>query len=146
MDFEETILIAATPEQVYERAADLERYSDLANQYRESRILSKGDGSAVVERHARIAGLPLKWRSDARFFPPERVEFVQTSGPLRGMRTVWTIAADSDQTRLTIVHRLAPAPGPLGDWVARAVYRLFVRKLALEIMGNVKASVQAQAG
>ena len=142
MRLEESVLIEVPPATVYERAADLEGYSDLADEYRESRVLSRDGDSAVVERMARIAGLPFTWRSEVTFAAPERVEFRQISGPLRGMRTVWTIAPESDGTRLSIVHDLTPAPGPVGNALAAVIYRLFVKKLALKILANLKATVE----
>jgi ribosome-associated toxin RatA of RatAB toxin-antitoxin module len=142
--FEESIVVGASVEQVYARAADLEAYSDLADEYRQSRVLSRGEGEAVVERKARIGGIPFTWRSRAAFSPPERIEFRQISGPLRGMRTAWHIAPEPDGTRLRIVHDLAPAPGPVGDLLARAVYRLFIKSLALKILRNLKAAVEQQ--
>ena len=113
MQFDDSVLIAAAPKAVYDRAADLEGYSALAKQYRASTVLSRGDREAVVERKARIAGLSFTWRSRATFTPPESVEFVQVSGPLRGMRTLWRISPEPPGTRLntsnpgTVIPRYA---------------------------------------
>ncbi len=145
MRFEETVVIAASPEVVYERAADLEGYSDLAEEYKESRVISRDGNSAVVERKARIAGLPLAWRSKATLVPSERIEFEQISGPLRGMHTVWQISRESDGTRLSIIHELAPGPAPIANALAGVIYRLFVRNLALKILANLKALMEADA-
>ncbi len=143
MRFEETVVIQASPEVVYERAADLEGYSDLAEEYKESRVISRDGNSAVVERKARIAGLPLAWRSKATLVPSERIEFEQISGPLRGMHTVWQISRESDGTRLSIIHELAPGPAPIANALAGVMYRLFVRNLALKILANLKALMEA---
>ena len=143
MQFEESILIDAPADSVYERAADLEAYSDLADEYRESKVLSRDDAGAVVERKARIAGLPFTWRSNAAFVPPHSIEFCQISGPLRGMRTLWQIAPEPEGTRLSIVHDLTVGPRPVGNALAGVVYRLFVKKLALKILTSLKASLEA---
>lgn len=145
MRFEETIVIATPPEAVYKRASDLEGYSDLAEEYKQSRVLSRDGNSAVVERKARIAGLPMAWRSKATLVPPKRIEFEQISGPLRGMNTVWQISPEPEGTRLSIIHELAPGPKPIADALAGVIYRLFIRKLALKILANLKASVEADA-
>lgn len=136
---EESISVAKGADEVFATVARVEDYGSFSSQYRSTRLLSRDDGRIVLERKARVAGLPMRWISEATV-GPKRVTICQTKGPLKGMRTEWRVEPEGQGSKVTITHelRLRFPFQPL----EKIVYRLIIRKMAKTILSNVKLHLE----
>jgi hypothetical protein len=109
-------IAAASPEDCFLTAADVERWPDILPHYRWVRFLQKdGFARGVVEmaawRHFGPVPYPTWWVSEMEHDPERRtVRYRHVDGITRGMDVLWQVEpAGQGQSMLRIVHEW---PGP----------------------------------
>ncbi len=125
MHTENSILIRAPLEQVYETTAQLERWPAMLPHYRWIRVLRRGPGNAdsemIVQMAARRGWLPIHWTSQ---FAADRhrveLRFRHLKSFTKGMEVTWTYTPTRDGVLVRIRHDLDRS-SVLGRWFARRV-------------------------
>jgi ribosome-associated toxin RatA of RatAB toxin-antitoxin module len=142
MRAEESTVIARKPGEVFATVSRVEDFGMFSSQYRGTRVLEQGGGKVVLERRAKVAGLPVRWVSEARIEEPSRVTIRQTEGPLKGMRTEWSVEPEGEGTRVRITHefRLGRVLRPFEG----LIYRWIIRKMARTMLMSVKAHMEGR--
>lgn len=137
MRSEESIFIDGEPEEVFTTVARVEDYGSFCPRYRGTRVIKQSDQWLVLERRARVAGLPVRWVSEATIEAPGRVNIRQMEGPLKGMRTEWKVERQGEGTKVTITHdlRLGFPFRPLET----LIYRLIIRNMAQSVLIGIKS-------
>jgi ribosome-associated toxin RatA of RatAB toxin-antitoxin module len=111
---ENSIVIKSKLEDVYALAEDVESYPEFIPGYEGSKVLSREENKATIERVAEIMGNQITWKSVATFHQNESIEFEQIEGPLRGMIAKWTFQQAPEGTKIVITHDFklkTPIPG-----------------------------------
>lgn len=110
--------IAASPDQVFRVASDVERWPDILSHYRWVRMLEQRDGGGVVEMSANRPFGPLNWPtwwvSEMWVDSTRReVRYRHIRGVTRGMDVVWSLVPDGAGTVATIIHEWNGPSWPL---------------------------------
>lgn len=136
----ESILISEAPEQVFATVSRVQDYGLFCPRYRGTRVLEESEGKVVLEREARIGGFDFVWVSEATVDPAGRVNIQQLRGPLKGMRTEWSVEPQGRETKVSITHDLALRP-PL-NLLGGLVYRLIIRDMARTALAGLKSHLE----
>lgn len=87
--YSERLVVPYSTAQMFELAADVERYPLFLDGWRAVRVLREQDGVRLVEQ---VLGMgPLKWtfRSRATAEPPDRLEIASDEAPFRQLQIDW---------------------------------------------------------
>ncbi len=139
-------LLPFTCEQVFDLAADVERYPEFLPGWTAARIVSREGGVLHVEQVLGIGPVRLRFDSRTVLQRPERIEVTSSDRPFRHYRLTWlfapgpaascnlSVAVDLEmQSGLLqhVVNRVLPASieGAITAFEARA-NRLYVRRNA----------------
>lgn len=144
MQAEESIFIARGADEVFAAVARVEDYGSFSPQYRGTRVLEQGNGRLVLERRARVAGLPLRWLSEARVEAPGKVSIRQIEGPLQGMRTDWAVQPQGEGAKVTLAHQFC-LRFPFRA-MERIIYNLILRKMARTMLSSIKSHLESVEG
>jgi ribosome-associated toxin RatA of RatAB toxin-antitoxin module len=139
----------APVEQVFQAAADVERWPVLLSHYRWVRVLERRGEVAVVEMAAwRPFGIfkyPTWWVSEMRLDPKApAVHYRHIRGITRGMDVVWQLEPAGEDTEVTIVHEWAGPRWPLigalaAEWIIGPV---FIHGIASRTLRGIAAFVE----
>lgn len=107
MNVSNAVLIRAPLQQVYELAADVERWPILLPHYRWVRVLDRRGDWREVEMACWRDIVPIRWRAVLVLRPAiPRLDFRHVAGVTRGMVVSWNFAAGADGVWVTIQHDL----------------------------------------
>jgi ribosome-associated toxin RatA of RatAB toxin-antitoxin module len=146
-------LIRGTPDDVFARAADVERWPAILPHYRWVRMLERrADGGGIVEMAAFRPFGPLGWPTwwvSEMWVEPERrvVRYRHIRGITRGMDVEWSVRAGVHGTEATIVHEWRGPAWPLirrpaAEWVIGPV---FVHGIASRTLAGIQRAVEESA-
>jgi hypothetical protein len=149
----DTELIAAPPERVFRYASLVERWPEILSHYRWVRMLDcRGDGGIVEMAAYRPFGpfhWPTWWTSEMWIVPERReVRYRHVAGVTRGMDVLWTIEAEGNGTRATIVHQWTGPAWPLIGGIAAnlVIGPIFVSGIASRTLAGIRRAAEARDG
>ena len=148
----DTLWIAATPERVFELAADVEAWPSLLPHYRWVHLLEVlPNNTRKVQMAAwRPFGLfrwPTWWASEMQVDRARReVRYRHIAGVTTGMEVLWRVIAEGSGTRATIVHEWEGPPWsvlrrPAAEWIIGPV---FVHGIASRTLAGLAAVAESE--
>ncbi len=145
MHKENSILINAARDKVFQAASDLEQWPAILPHYRWIRFLMKSPRKNVVVMAARRGWIPINWTSEEEI-DPERMEvrFHHLKAFTKGMDVVWSFRETSDGVLVTISHELKPTIPIIGRFVAdRIIGNFFIHYVANETLKHMKLHLES---
>lgn len=142
--------VGATPERVFEVAADVERWPDILPHYRWVRFRERSPHGGVVEMAAwrPFPGFrwPTWWMSEMRIDRPVlEVRYRHIRGVTTGMDVIWRVTAAPGGAHVDLIHDWGGPAWPLirkpaAAWVIMPV---FVHGIASRTLAGVKRAAEA---
>lgn len=137
------IVVRATPQRIYERAAATERWPQILPHYRFVRVLS-GDAEVRTVEMAASAPfeklgftIPVRWRAQqVNDSLTPRISFRHVRGWTKGMLVHWEFETDGEQTLVTIHHELRSPLAPI-------IGKFFIDPIATRTLQCIKALAEA---
>lgn len=149
----DTAWIAATPERVFQHAAQVERWPEILPHYRWVRMLDRRADGGTVEMAAYRPFGPLNWPTwwtSEMWVAPERreVRYRHVAGVTRGMDVLWSVVAEGTGTRATIVHEWTGPPWPLIGGIAAnlVIGPIFVSGIASRTLAGICRAAEHRHG
>jgi ribosome-associated toxin RatA of RatAB toxin-antitoxin module len=144
MKMRNEILVNASPQRIYDRAAATERWPEILPHYRFVRVLSGNANSQTIEmaawatpfenlrvlRYLRMT-IPVRWRAEQTNDPrTPAIAFRHLGGWTKGMQVLWRFESNGVQTRVTIDHELrSPLAGFIGKYFIDPVATRTLRRM-----------------
>jgi ribosome-associated toxin RatA of RatAB toxin-antitoxin module len=149
----DTLWIAASPDRVFRRAADVLDWPRILPHYRWVRLREKRSESCLVEMAAWRPFGPLRWPtwwlSEMRVDADRReVRYRHVEGVTSGMDVLWSVVAEGSGSRATILHEWSGPRWPLvgaraAQWVIGPV---FVHGIASRTLAGIARAAEAEHG
>lgn len=149
----DTLWIAASPDQVFRRAADVLDWPRILPHYRWVRLREERSDRCLVEMAAWRPFGPLRWPtwwlSEMRVDPDRReVRYRHVDGVTTGMEVLWSVVAEGSGSRATILHEWSGPRWPLvgaraAQWVIGPV---FVHGIASRTLAGIARAAEADHG
>ena len=136
---ENSILIKAPLDRVFEATSNLLLWPKVLPHYRWIRILQAGEDGLIVKMAARRGWLPIQWTSRFQIDPnaPE-LRFEHLRAFTRGMKVQWTYTPTTDGVLVRISHELERASA-FGRWFAhRVLGEMFIQPVATRTLFHFK--------
>ncbi len=136
---ENSILIKAPLEKIFETTSDLVLWPTVLPHYRWIRILKTGDDGLIVKMAARRGWLPIQWTSRFQVDPSaHELHFEHLKAFTRGMQVLWTYTPTPEGVRVTISHEMERASA-FGRWFAhRVLGEMFIGPVATRTLSRFK--------
>lgn len=137
--------VAASPDQVFELAANVLNWPELLPHYRYVVMLRDGETTRTVAMGALRSGIPVRWTAIQELRPDRgEIQYRHIAGVTRGMDVVWRIEPDEGGSRATITHRLQPGRPWLRLGLSRwVVGTLFVMAIAERTLAGIARQAEA---
>lgn len=147
MHAENSIVIRAPTERIFELACAVERWPELLPHYRWVSVLERSAGARLVEMAASRDGIPVSWWAVQQLYPEvPRITFRHVRGITRGMEVVWSFRPQDGGTLVRIEHQLALRWPLIGPWVAeRIIGPQFVEHIAGKTLRRIKQLAETRA-
>ena len=146
----DTLWVAAAPERVFQRAADVEAWPRILPHYRWVRMRERRPDGGLVEMAAWRPFGPLRWPtwwlSEMRVDPERReVHYRHIGGVTTGMDVLWSVVPEGSGSRATILHEWMGPPWailrrPAADWVIGPV---FVHGIASRTLAGIARAAES---
>jgi ribosome-associated toxin RatA of RatAB toxin-antitoxin module len=136
---ENSILIKAPLDRIFEVTSDLLRWPKVLPHYRWIRVLQTDNDGLIVKMAARRGWLPIQWTSRFQADPrtPE-LRFEHLKAFTRGMKVQWSYTPTPDGVLVKISHELQRASA-FGRWFAEHVLgKLFIEPVATRTLSHFK--------
>ena len=148
MQIENSIIIRAPLEKIFETAADLSLWPKILPHYRWVRYLEKSPTRNVVQMAARRKWIPVQWTSVQEIDRSKKeVRFHHLKAFTKGMRVVWTFTQTGDGVLVRIQHDLEPTIPLIGNFVAEQVIgKFFVSYVANQTLIHMKRYLENTDG
>jgi len=155
MHSENSILMNARPEQIFQVAADLSRWPAILPHYRRITYLDRSATKNLVIMTAwrRLpflggAKIPVRWTSEQEIdYHKLEIRFLHLKAFTKGMRVIWTFVRTHEGTMVHIVHDLQSKVPVLGTLVVEPIVgRFFVHFIANQTLQHMKAFVERSNG
>lgn len=155
MHTENSILIHAPAEKIFETAADLSLWSKILPHYRWIKFLEKSPSRNVVTMAAKRAmpvlfgiAIPVRWTSEQEIDRGNmEIRFHHLTAFTKGMRVVWTFTPTPNGVEVCIRHDLKPAIPIIGTFIAETIIgRFFVGYIANQTLYHMKQYVEKNYG
>jgi uncharacterized membrane protein len=148
MHTENSIVMSAPADIVFQTASHLELWPTMLPHYRWVRFLEKSPARSVVVMAARRSGIPIRWTSELRVDTGKReIHFHHLKAFTRGMHVVWTLHPHPEGTEVRIRHELAPRIPVIGKFFAeRIIGDFFIRHVAHQTLTRMKHYIEKSYG
>jgi ribosome-associated toxin RatA of RatAB toxin-antitoxin module len=145
MQTENSILIRARPERIFELACAVERWPELLPHYRSVREIGRSETGRIVAMAASRDGIPVSWWAEQRCDPARpRITFRHVRGVTKGMAVEWSFTETDDGVLVRISHDLRLGWPLIGGLVAdRIIGPLFVASIAGKTLRRIKQLAEA---
>ena len=147
MRAENTILIRAPLDEIYQLAAAVERWPSLLPHYRYVRVGEERGGGRLIEMAARRDWIPVWWMARQECLPdvPE-IRFRHVRGITTGMDVTWRFAPGPEGVWVSIHHNLNLGWPIVGRTIAdRIIGPLFVEPIAALTLARIKLLAEARS-
>ena len=143
---ENSIVIRAPVEKIFEMTANLFLWPSVLPHYRWVRVLQAGDDGLIVKMAARRGWLPIQWTSRFKVDGVAReLHFHHLKAFTRGMNVKWTYTPTDDGVRVQIFHEL-DRRSALGRWFARRILaEMFISPVATKTLASFKQHLENRA-
>lgn len=144
MHAENSILMAAPPERVFEAAAELSAWPSFLPHYRWIRYHERTPEKNIVTMAARRKWIPISWTSEQIVDRERReVRFRHLKAFTRGMEVVWTFEPSPGGVLVTIRHDLKPRIPVVGRLITDLIIgRFFIHAVATQTLTHMKRHVE----
>lgn len=131
---------------IFETAADLERWPEILPHYRYIRYLERGATRNTVVMAAVRSGIPISWTSE-QIIDREKLEvrFHHLKAFTKGMKVVWTFNETPAGVLVQIVHDLRFRIRALAPAADQIIGNFFIHHIAGETLRHMKAYLEARA-
>ena len=148
MHKENSILIKAPQERIFEAASDLSRWPDFLPHYRWIHYLEKSEGKNLVVMGARRGWIPIQWTSEQVIdHNLGEVRFHHLKAFTKGMDVVWKFKQTAEGVEVTIVHDLKPTIPLIGSFITeRIIGDFFIHYVAAQTLKFMKLHLEADGG
>ena len=148
MNTENSIVMKAPLDLVFETAANLSLWPGILPHYRSITYLEKSPSRNVVRMAAKRGWIPVSWTSEQVIDRDRReVRFHHLKAFTRGMRVVWTFQPQGDSVLVRIRHDMKPNIPLVGGFVAdKIVGSFFVHHIASRTLHHMKLYVESRHG
>lgn len=148
MHAENSIIMKAPLEKVFETAADLSLWPKILPHYRWIRFLEQSPARNVVIMAARRKWIPVQWTSEQEIDRERKeVRFHHLKAFTKGMRVVWTFTPIADGIDVKIHHELKSTIPVLGAFIAEKIIgEFFIRFIANQTLDHMKRYVESRYG
>ncbi|MBI3788588.1 MAG: SRPBCC family protein [Ignavibacteriales bacterium] len=155
MHTENSILIHAPAETIFETAADLSLWPTILPHYRWIRFLEKSPARNVVTMAANrkipaLLGIqiPVQWTSEQEIDRKNmEIRFHHLTAFTKGMRVVWTFTSTANGVEVRIRHDLKPTIPIIGKFIAKTIIgEFFVSYIANQTLYHMKQYVEQHYG
>jgi aromatase len=145
---ENSIVMNAPLDRVFETAADLSRWPEFLPHYRWVIYLEKSPSKNVVRMAAKRGWISVSWTSEQVIDRDRReVHFHHLKSFTRGMHVVWTFRAEKDSVRVEIRHDMKPNIPLVGGFIAdKIIGRFFIHYVANQTLRHMKLHVEGASG
>lgn len=148
MHKENSILMRAPREKIFDAASDLSRWPNFLPHYRWIRYIERAEGRNVVIMAARRGWIPIQWTSeqviDRRL---GEVRFHHLKAFTKGMDVVWKFRETTEGVEVTIVHDLRPTIPLIGSFITEYIIgNLFIHYVAGQTLKFMKLHLEADGG
>lgn len=145
MEKANSILIRAPRAEIFETAANLERWPAILPHYRFIKYLERSPERNLVIMAATRSGIPISWTSE-QIIDREHCEvrFHHLRKFTKGMNVVWTFRETPDGVLVQIVHHLqfrVPFLAPVADPI---IGTFFIHHVANQTLRCMKAYLEAR--
>ena len=155
MHTENSILIHAPVEKIFEAASDLSLWPRILPHYRWIKFLEKSPAKNIIRMAANRSvsalfgiAIPVQWTSELEI-DRERMEirFHHLTAFTKGMLVVWTFTPTSNGIEVRIRHDLKPSIPIIGTFIAETIIgRFFVGYIANQTLYHMKQYVEKNYG
>ncbi|MCK5535030.1 SRPBCC family protein [bacterium] len=139
---ENSIIINADLEKIYQLAQAVEKYPEFIPEYKESKIIGRENGKIIIARAALINQHLMRWKSKVWFSPNKSIEFEQIEGKLKGMQVKWTFEQIPGGTKVTILHLFKLNIPLIGWFLEKLVARPRIEKTARNVLISLKKRIE----
>jgi ribosome-associated toxin RatA of RatAB toxin-antitoxin module len=145
---ENSIIMNAPLEKIFETAADLSLWPKILPHYRWVHYLEQSPTRNVVRMAARRKWIPVQWTSEQEIDRNKKeVRFHHLKAFTKGMRVVWTFTQTGDGVLVRIQHDLEPTIPVVGGFVAeQLIGKFFVSYIANQTLTHMKRYVENSYG
>ncbi|HUI08599.1 MAG TPA: SRPBCC family protein [Verrucomicrobiae bacterium] len=140
---ENSIVIRAPLERVFQTTANVLLWPSILPHYRWIRVLETSGDGLIVKMAARRAGLPIQWTSRFRVDDAAReLHFQHLKAFTRGMNVKWTYTPAPGGVLVRISHELNRSSA-LGRWFANCVLgKMFITPVATLTLTRFKQHLE----
>lgn len=144
MHAENSIIMRAPLERVFEAAADLSRWPEFLPHYRWIRYHERSPERNIVTMAARRKWIPIQWTSEQLIDRTRReVRFRHLKAFTRGMEVIWTFEPSAEGVLVRIRHDLTPRIPIIGHLIADVIIgRFFIEAVAGQTLASMKKHVE----
>jgi coenzyme Q-binding protein COQ10 len=113
-------ILPFTCEQVFDLAADIERYPEFLRWWISSTIRSRTSNTLIVEQVVGVGPIQLRFASTAVLHRPQRIDVTSHDPPFRAYSLIWLISANpTGGCRMGVTADLELRSGLLQHFVGR---------------------------
>ena len=148
MHSENSIIMKAPLEKIFETAADLSLWPKILPHYRYVTYLDESPTKNRVIMAAKRKGIPIKWTSIEEIDPGmKEVHFYHLKAFTKGMHVVWTFTQTKAGVEVRIVHDLKPNIPIVGRFIAKHIIgKFFIHYVANQTLMHMKRFVEHEYG
>lgn len=155
MHTENSIIVSAPLERIFETAADLSLWPVILPHYRWIRFIERSPYRNVVRMAARRkcppfrrAGIPVQWTSEQEIDREKmEIRFHHLKAFTKGMRVAWTFTQIDDGVEVRIKHDLKPTIPIIGKFVTEKIIgEFFIGYIANQTLTHMKKYVEERYG
>jgi len=148
MHSENSIIIRAPLEDVFQVASDLPGWPLILPHYRFVRVLESVGGITTLHMAAWRKWIPIQWTSELRIAETEKeIHFHHLKAFTKGMKVVWNFENISEGVRVTIHHDLQPSIPLIGKFIAEKIIGdFFIHFIANQTLTHMKKYIESRYG
>lgn len=148
MHTENSILIRAPLDKIFETAADLSLWPKILPHYRWIRFLEQSPTRNVVIMAARRKWIPVRWTSEQTIDRDRHeIHFHHLKAFTKGMHVVWTFTPHNDLVEVRIRHDLQPRIPLVGTFIAEKIIGdFFISFIANQTLSHFKRYLEQHHG
>lgn len=140
---ENSILIQAKLEDVFQVAVDVEKYPEFIPSYKEVKILATEDNKMIVKRTGLVRGKRVEWKSEVIVQQNKSIQAVQLEGPLRGMKINWWFEERDGATTITLTHEFEYPIPFIGQLIGRWIVAKMISQMAQDTLAGIKKRIES---